>query len=204
MEELFKAVKAMAALVGVGTIIKSLLQSFTFSISEASLVFIVSCRIGNLSFQSATVLLLLESTMAILSMSAMFTRVSLELIKRDLQSIEVNSLQKNPCRELSAHRRTECSLFPKNKILKNGLATETLDGSLQLIQVILQQQHVLAVDLLLAAQLLESPTRSCPGKSEDTLMVQVFWGIRASCWLARPAGFGGGAGFRRSRSAIQS
>lgn len=35
-----------------------------------------------------------------------------------------------------------------------GLASETLDGSLQLIQVILQQQHVLAVDLLLAAQLL--------------------------------------------------
>lgn len=41
-----------------------------------------------------------------------------------------------------------------NELPVSGLATETLDGSLQLIQVILQQQHVLAVDLLLAAQLL--------------------------------------------------
>lgn len=45
-----------------------------------------------------------------------------------------------------------------NELPVSGLATETLDGSLQLIQVILQEQHVLAVDLLLAAQLLESPT----------------------------------------------
>lgn len=42
--------------------------------------------------------------------------------------------------------------------------------------------------------------RSWLKKSEETLMPIILCGTIVSCWPDRPAGFGGGAGFKRSRS----